>query len=893
MAIAEALELDRGARFFRGDLHIHSITGSHDVTDQAATPEAIVATAHGEGLSLIAIADHNEISGVAPALEAARGCGLLVVPAVELSTANGHLLCYFPTLEALTRFHAKLSLADRGSANSRCSNGVVDILNLVREGAGFAILAHVDGGKGLETELPGNTPHKRDIISHPALLGVELARGDSEVSFSDRDPNADRKAVGRHRIETLGLGKSQFLARVLNSDSHTLNALGRNAAGDRKVTRYKMQEVTFDALRLALQDADARVRIEEDIPARVPMVRALSLDGGFLTGQAINFSPNLNCIIGGRGTGKSTTFEAIRCLTGQTGTSDVVDSEVWPELIELVLEDQSGQALKLRRRLDSEIENVDDPEAAPPTFYVECYAQSEAASISQNATADPAGLLNFLDRFIFLGGDLGEENQVRQALLESEAEIKKAADNVALIPGVERDLNFKRSQLAALEAQNGREVIALIRKLDQEKEVRLALRRDLDQLGNLTTNDALRECIESIESSADADELTVGAEEYTAIAQQAAVFKSKVTASETELQTAAGVLGKAIEDNLASWRSKEAAAKAEIDTKRGALEASGVRLDMVFINSLSSQEAELKERLRKLKTWEPGLARRQNERAELVKKRWAIRDRIAAKRSAYGVKASATLRSVLTDLSVTLKFQQSAHSPSACTVIKEAMGWRTSEVPRAPLLVETLSLPGLVKAITTKDKAAIKAVKSQDQATVFSDADAQAIIEALSAPEFMNKLQAVEVTDKPQLIVTRPVAGQHRPMIRDFSRLSLGQKQSVLLALMLSAESNRPLIIDQPEDHLDSEFIYQTLVPVLRRAKERRQVIIVTHNANIAVLGDAEQIIVLKATGDNGRIVSRGSIDYPETRQYACDILEGSVEAFKRRAAIYGVGRDS
>jgi energy-coupling factor transporter ATP-binding protein EcfA2 len=892
MDLAAALELDRGARFFRGDLHIHSIAGSHDVTDQAATPEAIVATAHGEGLSLIAIADHNEISGVAPALEAARACGLLVVPAVELSTANGHLLCYFPTLDALTRFHAKLSLADRGAANSRCSNGVVDILNLVREGSGFAILAHVDGGKGLETELPGNTPHKRDIISHPALLGVELARADSEVSFSDRDLNADRKAVGRHRIETLGLGKSQFLARILNSDSHTLNALGRNAAGDRKVTRYKMQEVTFDALRLALQDADARVRIEEDIPARVPMVRALSLNGGFLAGQGINFSPNLNCIIGGRGTGKSTTFEAIRCLTGQSASSDVVDSEVWPELIDLVLEDQSGQAIKLRRRLDSEVENADDPEAVPPLFYVECYAQSEAATISQNATADPAGLLNFLDRFIVLGGDLNEENQVRQALLESEVDIKKAADNVALIPGVERDLKFKQSQLAALEAQNGREVIALIRKLEQEKEVRLALRRDLDQLASLTTNVALRECIESIESSADADELTVGAEEYSAIAQQAAVFKGKVTASEAELQTAAGVLGKVIEENLTSWRSKEAAAKAEIDTKRAALEASGVRLDMVFINSLSSQEAELKERLRKLKTWEPGLVRRQDERAELVKKRWSVRERIAMKRSAYGVKASTTLRSVLTDLSVTLKFQQSAHSPSACSVIKEAMGWRTSEVPRAPLLVETLSLPGLIKAVTAKDKAAIKDVKSKDQATVFSDADAQAIIEALSAPEVMNKLQAVEVTDKPQLIVTRPVVGQQRPMIRDFSRLSLGQKQSVLLALMLSAESNRPLIIDQPEDHLDSEFIYQTLVPVLRRAKERRQVIIVTHNANIAVLGDAEQIIVLKATGDNGQIVSRGSIDHPETRQYACDILEGSVEAFKRRAAIYGVGRD-
>src|SRR5207248_5904125 len=115
---------------------------------------------------------------------------------------------------------------------------------------------------------------------------------------------------------------------------------------------------------------------------------------------------------------------------------------------------------------------------------------------------------------------------------------------------------------------------------------------------------------------------------------------------------------------------------------------------------------------------------------------------------------------------------------------------------------------------------------------------------------------------------------------RDFAKLSLGQQQSVLLALILSSNSNRPLIIDQPEDNLDGEFIYATLVPVLRRAKERRQVIIVTHNANVAVLGDAELIVVIKAMNDRGMIVARGSIDHPGTRASACAILEGARDAF-------------
>jgi DNA repair ATPase RecN len=90
-------------------------------------------------------------------------------------------------------------------------------------------------------------------------------------------------------------------------------------------------------------------------------------------------------------------------------------------------------------------------------------------------------------------------------------------------------------------------------------------------------------------------------------------------------------------------------------------------------------------------------------------------------------------------------------------------------------------------------------------------------------------------------------------------------------------------------DNLDSEFISSTLVPVLRRAKERRQIIIVTHNANIAILSDAEQILVLKSTSEHAQITARGSIDDPTTRDAACNILEGSKEAFNTRAKIYGI----
>lgn len=890
MTIDDALSLENGARFFRGDLHVHSIVGSHDVKDVTATPEAIVQTAHREGLSILAIADHNEITAVAAAVAEGEKLGVFVVPAIELSTMHGHLLCYLPTVAALTRFHARLGFADSGLANSRCTTGTIEILDHLKADNGFAILAHVDGGKGLEEVLPGNPPHKLDIICHPNLLGIELKMPTSTISYSDTDPSPALAQLGRARIEKLKLGKSQFLARILNSDSHTLASLGRNASGDRKVTRYKMQSLSFEALKLALEDADARVRIEEEVPEIVPVVKAIFMGGGFLNDQAIHFGPNLNCIIGGRGTGKSTTFEAIRRMTGQPGGTDVCDSDVWPDVIDLLVVDQAGQKHHFNRIKEGVVENVSDPTAGVDLFPVECYGQGQTQSISQRAQSDPAALLDYLDRFIDVREEISKETGLLGDLATLEGEIQTAMENVGKIEGVERDLKFKSSQLAALERENGKEVIELIRKVEGEKAVRASIAEDIRALDEAIDHATLREFLQSISAAADPAQLAVGAEEYSAIIAASDALGTVISASEKQLKDGVESLVAETKTQFSAWRAKEATTLAEIETKKQALEAQGIALNMTFINRLSGEEAALKERLRKLKTWEPHLIKLKRDRALKVKERWVVRNRIAMRRAAFATKATATLGSVLTDLQVSLKFQESALSPEAANLISTAMEWRTSAVPRAKILTEKLTVPLLLKAITAKDTAPIEALRSDDGGTVFGRREADQIIATLSETRHLHALEAASIVDRPMLTVSRPRTGG-KPLVRDFSQLSLGQQQSVLLSLMLSSNSNKPLIIDQPEDNLDSEFIYHTLVPVLRRAKERRQIIIVTHNANIAVLGDAEQIIVLKSNAELARIVSRGSIDHDETRALACNILEGSDEAFRRRARIYGVAR--
>lgn len=115
--------------------------------------------------------------------------------------------------------------------------------------------------------------------------------------------------------------------------------------------------------------------------------------------------------------------------------------------------------------------------------------------------------------------------------------------------------------------------------------------------------------------------------------------------------------------------------------------------------------------------------------------------------------------------------------------------------------------------------------------------------------------------------------------------LSLGQKGTVILKLFL-ATTNCPIVFDQPEDHLDNNFIYTTLVPTFMEAKKKRQVIVITHNANLVINGDAEQVIVAKYEGEKFQYIS-GSIENPQIRTEISNILEGGQEAFEKREQKY------
>lgn len=884
----EIESLPQGAQFRRADLHIHSFGegGSYDVTDSAMTPEAIVDTAISENLQVIAIADHNVIGNVARAIAHAQGKEILVVPGIELSTMQGHLLMYFPTVAKLQAFHGKLNLTADGKA---CNHSIPQCLTVGEEFGGFGIAAHIDLDSGFEKAHPKYDAFKQDILNSKALLALEIAKPADEDWFTENDASAERKRCGQLRRTALNLEPDVELPKIMSSDAHTLDALGKNAAGNRRLTRIKMDSLTFDSLRIALLDGAARVRLEDLIPQHVPRFVGMKLEGGFLKDQVIHFSSNLTCIIGGRGAGKSTMLESLKACSGNEVTSSVLDSEVWPDAITLVYEDETGRQHVLTRNKLKDVTNA-DPEG-PTRIAIESYGQGETADTIQHCDKDPSILLEFLDGFVDLEELKERDRNIRDALLANQTEIERLQLDLNRIPEIEAAKKTADQQVATLKTQQASEVVEFEQKLATERRFRTDL---IDRLNNLlkSINDGLSsEELKNLTAEMDGTTLAVGKEEFESVQKLVLGLATEVEGLASALKDKISAATVAIASQLKVWSTKEQETQQRIEEIRRNLEAQKIKLDIAFIRKVTKDATDYATKLAELKKSVPKQAAAYKQRGELMKSRREVRSRIFTVRQAFATTMNKNLAQTVVDYRVNMRFHEGRLSIEFEEIIKEKMQWRTSRVPKAALIAATITPFQLIDSCDKNDTSLLESIRDDDGGTVFSKADAQAILTELKNWAFYVAVQRCAFEDRPEIKITKTVVaadGSKSYPIRDFSKLSLGQQQSILLTILLFSKSKTPLIIDQPEDNLDSEFIYKTLVRSLRLIKEHRQVIIVTHSANIAVLGDAELIIPLRGASDLSVIRDRGSIDTEETKEIVCTILEGSRKAFVRRQEVYG-----
>lgn len=878
-----------GALFYKADLHIHSYgqgTGSYDVTDITNTPQAIVDMAISKGIKIISITDHNEIMNSFTAITYAHDKDILVIPGVEISTTQGHLLLYFETFEQLRQFHGKLSFSDD---KTTCNNGIVDCLHKASESNGIGVLAHITLGSGFEQTIGRFGPQMTEIFKCSNLLGLEITNKNDAELYTDYDNSAEHRQLLNVWRDAMDNKLHRDFAKLMSSDSHELARLGQNADGNNRLTRIKMSALNFRSFKLALLSSESRVRLEDYVPDQRPLIKHVKLTGDLLDGVDVELSPNLTCIIGSRGAGKSTLLESIREATGNVSNSHVKDSEVWPQSISLDYVDGVGQSLTMQRDKNSVAVNRTDPVNGLTIIPIESYGQGDTANTIQHSDENPKVIIDFLDGFLNLEYLRSVDSQLIEQLRSNQSEMNKLRLNLASLEQAKRMLENEKKKFNALAQTKAADIVRYNNALIKEREFRTTLINELNNLVKTYKNILGNTDLFSNVASLTDEDIIVGKEYFQNVKDIVNEFSKIVSAKSGELNSALKEKIEALKVQLQSWAHKESEIQSKIDAKKAELTQQGIPFDIGKINQVSKDLNDYEKRVKLLLEDQKRLTELLKVRKELLTSRSENRSAIFKEHLRFAIKVNKNLKESIEDFFITIKYTENRYSPEFETTLKDLMGWRTSQVPKATIIARSMSVIEFVEAIVKNDERKLISIQHDGSALLSLD-DAKRIIANLRENNKYEDLESVAYDDLPEITVTKLIEdkGIKRSVVRRISQLSLGQQQSVLLGILLLSDSDRPLLIDQPEDNLDSEFIFKTIVSNLRKIKERRQVIIVTHNPNIAVLGDAELIIPLKSTSTHSMVINSGSIDNPDTVAVCCQILEGGESAFKQRKTIYG-----
>lgn len=887
-----------GARFHRADLHVHSYGISPDVSDEQMTPSRIVQCALECEIGLLAITDHNAIGAVASLCDAAGKAGLAVLAGIELTSADGHLLAYFDPedLDAFERWFARLDFKENAGRSERWLLSPMHVLaeEIVLAG-GVAVPAHV-GRKGTGVIAQASAKALDALISSASVYAFEVDGPDEYDWFSpeDRGSGSQRRSE-QMSARRAALGETSGLARVYFSDAHELAQIGRGRGGGERLTRIKMTEPSFEAFKLALCDPDARVRIEEQVPENYSRLIGARFLGGFLDGQEIAFSENLTCLIGGRGAGKSTALEAVRCsCLDTTHKREEEQDEEWPAVVQLEYEDHFGERHRVQRERDGRTSLLQDGELLPYTIPIEGYAQDRVAEIIRDYGNDDSALAEFLDGFAELASREARIEELRSRLHKNADEIAPLATAPARRQKAEARLAEAQLKLKAVEESKLKEALNYRRRLEQERRLRATVRERLERIKDGIDDQAVELDLTALGEEVDAGDLRTtpskgylfGRTESPGLSALLEGLQRQLVqwrrSGQTKLETALPD----IEKVLADWEVFDAKVEKRYQDVLDGLRAQGVNPDERQLARLTQQEAKAKDEIAQAKREEALLkGHRSQRRRLLVDYRAAQEARYQERRRAMR-QLTEELNEAISEFKVKLWFRRGERYAEYEVWLRKAMNNRFFRAERIASFCRAMHPIELANIVVKRHRTKLQALT--DEGGAYLEACEIDDFMAMLTQAGLNELEAIDTSDAPAITLTT-AAGGEKPRAVEFGRLSFGQKASILLGALLCSKDTTPLIIDQPEDHLDSAFIYETIVGNLRAIKERRQVILATHNANIAVLGDAELIAPLQGYGDRGRLRDLGAVDAPDTRERACKILEGGPTAYRRRGEMYGL----
>lgn len=599
---------------------------------------------------------------------------------------------------------------------------------------------------------------------------------------------------------------------------------------------------------------------------------------GFLRGLDISFSAGLNVIIGARGTGKTSIVELIRfCLeagsfTERAGTRGHQQALAILEGGAVTLTVRDGDASYLITRAAS-----GHLTSSAPVGGLSCtvLAQNEIEAVGAQAS----GRLRLIDRF-WLGR---EQADSQKDLLRAQLKSLTVEISALLQEGRVLAAEVESYGGAADELSNARlQQHQLLEKSEATTEQQL----QLSELQGTGQTLAARETV----LSQDANQLS----ELDKVMANAANLASRVLLpwpeqAKTDLLAEQWPQVKDVVALLDQARSKlteiqTSVAKASADTAelraRTDLQSRELRQQLEVaqagIGAASKRVAELEERQGQLNALKSRLEERRKRYAEVIAQRDTFYDQLEDLRDQSYTAREAIGRSLTDTLSPTVRVRVTRSESSEDYRAAIIAGLRGSGIhynSLAPQLAREVAPNELVRWIENSDAAALGSAIgiASDRAALIL-----AALQEGGAAEIIGSViedgVALDLLDGKEY--------------KSSERLSIGQRCTVVLPVLLGHHGD-PLVLDQPEDHLDNAFITSTLVAALKRRADTDQFIFTSHNANIPVLGDAERVIVMDSDGDRGFAVHQGALEERDIVTSVTNIMEGGLEAFAARAAFY------
>jgi len=662
--------VDNGGRFHNVDLHIHSYGASDDVKDSTMSPEAIVDSAVRQGLSVIAITDHNSNVNVQPAIDHAQEHytgQILVLPGVEVNTAHGHLLAYFaPNRTAdLEKFLSRLDLiGEMGAENTRTAKSMADTIAEVEKLGGICISAHIDREKtGFDMFAPGFQNWKKDIITSPGLYGLECDSANALVWYSEYDEvdsvGAERKKLLADRQLVDSLSARHQLAHVQGSDAHSMKQFEHHDP-NKPWTRIKLAELSFNALRVALVDPMARVRACASIPRSIPRIHGLAITGGFLHEEIIHFSDNLNCLIGGRGTGKST---AIRTIAYAFGLDDKFgDYDNCPDSVTLFCEDANGILYRYVRTRGGDIE-IKAKEDASITdvpidaFRIEYFGQGELAKVAEDPLKRPDLFQGFLDRHTNLRDLVETEESLVTSLRENAGRLNPLESAFGQLTAKKKSLEEIEKKLKLAEEGNLREVVGTQSRLASEKTVRESIEAIATEYTNGSTLSSIQRNFDQIVSTAgtctedEASNKTMAAIKAALVKNNAAVQRKELELN-TLLKSCARDLTRLAGELKASYQRMSG----EVATKLADLKARGLATGIPGLELLLRQKTSVAKEITEVEQRSDELKQCRDQRAILRAKLKETRDKMILRRKDQLKGINDNLHATIKDYTIFVKY---------------------------------------------------------------------------------------------------------------------------------------------------------------------------------------------------------------------------------------------